>query len=254
MPKHPLSKHLIDQIIFHSDGSLSPRMIADIVGVHDETVRKYQILNDCKRQRRSGVKRGPAHVNWNSGRKLDRDGYVLISCGPEHPYIRKQKDRQVGLILEHRIMMEIKIGRILLPNEVVDHIDGCKIHNDFDNLRLFSSNNEHLKKTISGQVPQWSDQGKAKFQLARWNKPIHMFPEQIDTHRLKKKSGVLRLQEILHAHELLDNQSIWFLGMKRYFEQMQIAWPFDHKKEDDLLKKYLQILLCHPMLKLWIEG
>lgn len=256
MRKHPLTQDLIDLIIANSDGIRPAREIAAMVGICEESVRKYQILNDCKRCSRTGMRRGPLHPNWNSGRKVDKDGYILISCGPEHPHIRKVKGRICGLILEHRIMAEIKLGRLLESHEVVDHIDNCKIHNDPDNLRVYSSNAEHLKKTISGKVPQWSPEGKAKFQLARWNKEKSdsLYPEQIDIHHSNKASGDARLQQIRLAHELLDTQSIWLLGMKRYFEQLQIDWPFDRKTEDDHLKKYLQTLLHHPMLKLWLQG
>jgi hypothetical protein len=257
MPKPGLSQHLIDQIILHSDGVKTAREISELIGnISEESVRKYQIIYNCPRSTRTGMRRGPGHPGWNSGRKLDRDGYVLISCGPEHPHIRKVSGRIVGLILEHRIIMEIKIGRFLEPNEVVDHIDGCRIHNHPDNLRLFDSNAEHLKETISGKIPQWSKEGKQKISLARWHgeKMNEQFPELINTYQTMKESGDLRLQQIRLAHELLDSQSIWFLGMRRYFETLQIDWPFDQTKESCLLKQYLQMISDHPAIAQTLMG
>jgi HNH endonuclease len=42
-------------------------------------------------------------------------------------------------ILEHRYVMEQKIGRKLFPEETVHHINGDRFNNDISNLELFSS-------------------------------------------------------------------------------------------------------------------
>ncbi len=47
--------------------------------------------------------------------------------------------------LVHRWVMEKKINRKLKPNEVVHHIDGNKLNNKEENLRLFANQNEHDK-------------------------------------------------------------------------------------------------------------
>jgi hypothetical protein len=45
----------------------------------------------------------------------------------------------------HRIVAEQKIGRKLLPKEVVHHIDGNKRNNQPDNLMVFPSQKEHAE-------------------------------------------------------------------------------------------------------------
>jgi len=45
---------------------------------------------------------------------------------------------------EHRVVAEQKIGRLLLPNEHVHHIDGNKHNNHPDNLQVMTAS-EHLK-------------------------------------------------------------------------------------------------------------
>jgi hypothetical protein len=45
--------------------------------------------------------------------------------------------------LVHRWVVEKSIGRKLGPNEVVHHRDGNKLNNDFYNLEVFSSQEEH---------------------------------------------------------------------------------------------------------------
>jgi len=47
-------------------------------------------------------------------------------------------------ILEHRLVMEKYIGRILEPNEVVHHINGNKEDNRIENLQLMTRA-EHMK-------------------------------------------------------------------------------------------------------------
>lgn len=39
--------------------------------------------------------------------------------------------------------MEKELGRYLNPKEIVHHIDGIKLNNKIENLKLFSTTNEH---------------------------------------------------------------------------------------------------------------
>ncbi len=70
-------------------------------------------------------------------RRINTEGYVMILC-PEHP-----NSHFTGLILEHRLVMEKKLGRYLTKEEVVHHINGIKTDNRTENLMLFKSSAEH---------------------------------------------------------------------------------------------------------------
>lgn len=79
----------------------------------------------------TGKLAGDNHPSWNGGRRIDKDGYVLIWVGGRR-YER-----------EHRLVMGANIGRPLTKNEVVHHIDGDRENNDLSNLVLFPSQSEH---------------------------------------------------------------------------------------------------------------
>lgn len=69
---------------------------------------------------------GPDNPNWTGGRYTQPTGYVRIHI----------KGR--GPMLEHRYVMEQKLGRPLLPTENVHHINGIRDDNRPENLELWT--------------------------------------------------------------------------------------------------------------------
>lgn len=76
---------------------------------------------------------GAKNATWKGGRFIGSDGYVKIYVGPR----RYRK--------EHFLAMEQKIGRPLLPGEVIHHKDLCKQSNAPENLVLFANESDHRK-------------------------------------------------------------------------------------------------------------
>lgn len=86
--------------------------------------------------------RGPrdkAHCRQPIARQKDKAGYWLAYV-PDHPRANAK-----GLVREHRLVLEKKIGRYLLPTEDVHHKDENKANNDPDNLELMPSRSDHIR-------------------------------------------------------------------------------------------------------------
>lgn len=144
---------------------MSCKEIGAVLGTSAEVVRERMV--------RLGIPRLPAKARpehnhfWKGGRTVDVDGYVLLRT-PDHPYANHQ-----GYVREHRLVMERMLGRFLEPGEVVDHRNGDKSDNDPSNLRLFSSNAKHLRETLKGRVPNWTEDGRRRIREGvrrRWSR------------------------------------------------------------------------------------
>jgi len=82
---------------------------------------------------------GENNRNWNGGRVIASNGYVLIRVGVDHHLADVR-----GYAYEHRLVAELKLGRRLLTGEQVHHKDANKTNNHPDNLEVFGSLAEHM--------------------------------------------------------------------------------------------------------------
>ena len=82
---------------------------------------------------------GERSYHWHGGR-IDDDGYILV-LDPERT---KRTDGRTRYIPEHRLVMEQHIGRKLVSGEIVHHIDGNKINNNIENLKLVTRKEHKL--------------------------------------------------------------------------------------------------------------
>lgn len=78
-----------------------------------------------------GGRYGSAAANWRGGRRRAH-GYVRIYI-PTHP----NHDGE-GYVMEHRLVMEQYLGRLLDPLEEVHHINEIKDDNRIENLQVMS--------------------------------------------------------------------------------------------------------------------
>ena len=85
---------------------------------------------------RSIARKGEGTPNFKGYRRKTKSGYY-VRYVPWHPMASKDR-----LVMEHRLVMEGLIGRILEEDEVVHHIDGNKGNNSPENLKLMTKS-EH---------------------------------------------------------------------------------------------------------------
>lgn len=108
-----------------------------------------KVTKHCSRTcgQRAWAREHPQHFageragRWKGGRYVDKRGYAHV-WAPDHP-------SRVGgkkiYVLEHRLVMEGKLGRRLLPHENVHHLNGIRDDNRPENLELW------VKKQPPGQ-------------------------------------------------------------------------------------------------------
>ncbi len=110
------------------------------LGVNSQVVTNCLRRNGIKVTRRWCSLKGEKNHSWRGGRR--KSGKYVSIYMPSHPQANNK------YVLEHRLMMEEKLGRYLLPEEVVNHKDGNTLNNNIDNLELFQNNGEHIKYHI----------------------------------------------------------------------------------------------------------
>lgn len=72
-----------------------------------------------------------------NGRYITPQGYVAIKTNSNTSY-------SSGYELEHRVVMQKHLGRVLTADEIVHHINEIKIDNRIENLRLMSNSSHQI--------------------------------------------------------------------------------------------------------------
>ncbi len=99
-------------------------------------------------------RRGENHPLWKGGSYINGQGYRLV-VSRDHPNAYKH-----GYVLEHRLVMEEKLGRYLTKVETVHHKDGDRQNNSLDNLELWGTRHgkgQRVSSFIVDENLEWID-------------------------------------------------------------------------------------------------
>lgn len=97
----------------------------------------------CLRAEQSRNRSGKNSPNWKGGLVSSRpDGYIM-ELAKNHP-----KANQAGYVLQHRLVMENHLGRILFDNENVHHKNGNRSDNCIENLELWCTHQPSGQRVV----------------------------------------------------------------------------------------------------------
>lgn len=125
-----------------------------------------------------------------TGRKRTPKGYVQL-CVKDHP-----NADVLGYVMEHRIMMEMKIGRFLEPHEVVHHLNEKKHDNRLSNLELMShTDHTVMHHTGAKRSKETKDLIAKKMKARLAEKKNHPMYKDVDDELIKLfKEGLTRTE------------------------------------------------------------
>jgi len=97
----------------------------------------------CMGKWKSKNRKGKNHWNWKGGR-INYNGYIYAYC-PHHP---NATTKGKGYMMEHRLVMENKIGRYLTKDEIIHHKNGIRDDNRIENLCIVTKKTHDTRSFI----------------------------------------------------------------------------------------------------------
>lgn len=82
---------------------------------------------------------GHKPYHWKGGRYTHK-GYIYV-LAKDHPAAD-----EYGYVLEHRLVYEKSVGRLLKPGEIVHHKNGNRSDNRLKNLAFLPSQSFHIRR------------------------------------------------------------------------------------------------------------
>lgn len=137
-------------VVMYLDEKMSVGDIGKIVGLTPGAICsilrrrnvKMRTPNETTALKFPEGRRGENTSNWRGGRRrVGTKGAYIYKYSPEHP-----NSKDGGYVMEHRLVMEEKLGRLLTKDEIVHHINGDKKDNNIENLELVSDRGTHTRE------------------------------------------------------------------------------------------------------------
>jgi len=163
-------------------------------------IRVDNFRNICKRCSASqnisafcSHQRGKTNPGWKGGRRYCKGGYIEILLQPTDPFFPMAK-KSTHYVLEHRLIMAKRLGRLLKPSEHVHHFDGKRDHNVETNLEI-TTKNQHKKSYFDGYRQGFKEGEKSKVESLY--REIRLLRLEVRALRAAIQPGLL--EEVINA-------------------------------------------------------
>lgn len=107
-------------------------------GIRSRFADRNEAVMEGLRKRFPNGRFGELATNWKGGRRETSAGHIYL-YQPDHRSANK-----AGYVMEHRVVMEQHLGRLLTPDEVVHHKNGKKDDNRIENLEVLTKS-QHVQ-------------------------------------------------------------------------------------------------------------
>ena len=111
----------------------------------EESINKFR-----KTMKDNKIFCGNKNPRYKNGKYKTFKGYIEKLC-PDHPYATR------NYVKEHRLIIENILGRYLLPNETVHHINDKRDDNRIENLMVFTTRGTHQRFHINPSLTKKED-------------------------------------------------------------------------------------------------
>lgn len=118
-------------IAAHWQAGESQSAIAAAHGTHQTVISR--LLNNYGYSKETRHAHGDRHGSWRGGR-WRVGGYVMVAVPSDSPFASMRNTQ--GYVMEHRLVMAQALGRALMPEETVHHINGVTTDNAPGNLQV----------------------------------------------------------------------------------------------------------------------
>ena len=116
----------------------------EVSGYYSMRKKANHYCSSCSNKRAFELKKD-SYKPWNIGKTYQKcSGSSYINQAGYKMYYIGDKTYKGGYVAEHRIVVELELGRRLKKGEVIHHIDGDKLNNNLSNLLLLNKTSHRV--------------------------------------------------------------------------------------------------------------